>query len=117
MEPDESTATPGVTAKPARKRRKGPRPKHVPRRTCVACRETGAKRSLIRLVRTPDRTVEVDLTGKRPGRGAYLCNRFSCWVSGVNSRVLGRALVLDALSEENRAALLKFADERVPEED
>lgn len=103
--------------RPAKQRRKGPRPKHVPRRTCVACRESGAKRSLIRLVRTPDGTAEVDTTGKRPGRGAYLCNRFRCWEAGANAKVLGRALALDALSEENRAALLKYADERVPEVD
>jgi predicted RNA-binding protein YlxR (DUF448 family) len=64
-------------AAPAKKPqgRKGLRPKHVPRRTCVACRETDAKRQLIRLVRTPEGTVEVDPTGKRNGRGAYLCAR------------------------------------------
>ena len=98
------------------KRRKGPRPKHVPQRTCVACRETDAKRTLIRLVRTPEGTVEVDPTGKRNGRGAYLCNRMVCWERGVNERVLGRALRLERLTVENRDALLKYADERVPEE-
>lgn len=102
-------------AKP--KARRGPRPKHVPQRTCVACRETGAKRGLIRLVRTPEGTVEVDPTGKRNGRGAYLCNRMRCWERGVNDRVLGRALRIEGLTEENRAALLKYADERVPEDD
>ena len=95
-------------------RRKGPRPKHVPQRTCVACRETGAKRALIRLVRTPEGTVEVDPTGKRNGRGAYLCARVSCWERGVNERTLGRALRLETLTQENRDALLKYADERVP---
>ena len=95
-------------------RRKGPRPKHVPQRTCVACRETGAKRALIRLVRTPGGTVEVDPTGKRNGRGAYLCARVSCWERGVNERTLGRALRLETLTQENRDALLKYADERVP---
>jgi uncharacterized protein len=98
------------------KRRKGPRPKHVPQRTCVACRETGAKRALIRLVRTPEGTVEVDPTGKRNGRGAYLCARVSCWERGVNERSLGRALRLETLTQENRDALLKYADERVPVE-
>ena len=98
------------------KRRKGPRPKHVPQRTCVACRETDAKRTLIPLVRTPEGTVEVDPTGKRNGRGAYLCNRMVYWERGVNERVLGRALRLERLTVENRDALLKYADERVPEE-
>ncbi|HSH77327.1 MAG TPA: DUF448 domain-containing protein, partial [Herpetosiphonaceae bacterium] len=45
-------------AKPKEGRRKGPRPRHVPQRTCIACRETEAKRGLIRLVRTPEGTVE-----------------------------------------------------------
>ena len=45
--------------------------KHVPQRTCVACREVNEKRSLIRIVRGPE-GVAVDKTGKMPGRGAYL---------------------------------------------
>lgn len=101
---------------PGAKRRRGARPKHVPQRTCVACRTTGAKRGLIRLVRTPEGTIEVDPTGKRAGRGAYLCNRFSCWERGITERSLGRALRVETLREENRAALLKYADERVPED-
>ena len=82
----------------------------------MACRETDAKRTLIRLVRTPEGAVEVDPTGKRNGRGAYLCNRMACWERGVDQRVLGRALRLERLTPENRDALLKYADERVPEE-
>src|SRR5688572_21393040 len=54
---------------PKRGKAKGQRPKHVPQRTCVACREIDAKRGLIRLVRTPEGTVDVDPTGKRAGRG------------------------------------------------
>lgn len=109
--PDQAAAA----ARPPQPRRKGPRVKHVPRRTCVACRESGAKRGLIRLVRLPDGSVEVDPTGKRAGRGAYLCNRFTCWERGANAKILGRALRLEALTEENRLALMKYADERVPE--
>jgi predicted RNA-binding protein YlxR (DUF448 family) len=51
------------------------RRRHIPRRTCVVCRATGDKRALTRLVRTPDDGVHVDPTGKRNGRGAYLCDR------------------------------------------
>lgn len=113
-----STTKPAAqtTPRPAAKR-KGPRPKHVPQRTCVACRTTDAKRGLIRLVRTAEGTVEVDPTGKRAGRGAYLCARVSCWTRGINEKTLVRALRLEGLSEENRAALLKYADERVPEDE
>jgi predicted RNA-binding protein YlxR (DUF448 family) len=101
--------------KQVRRKAKGPRPKHIPQRTCVACRSTDAKRTLIRLVRTPEGTVTVDPTGKRAGRGAYLCARVRCWERGINEKTLVRALRLDGLTEENRADLLRYADERVPE--
>jgi predicted RNA-binding protein YlxR (DUF448 family) len=111
---------PAKTAPPVKAGRgkaKGLRPKHVPQRTCIACRETGAKRGLIRLVRTPAGTVEVDPTGKKNGRGAYLCARMSCWLRGIDEKTLSRALRLEELTEDNRAALLRYADERVPEDD
>jgi predicted RNA-binding protein YlxR (DUF448 family) len=99
----------------AQRKAKGPRPKHVPIRTCVACRSTDAKRTLIRLVRTPEGTVAVDPTGKRTGRGAYLCARVRCWERSINEKTLVRALRIDNLTVENRADLLRYADERVPE--
>jgi len=45
-------------------------PRHVPQRTCVGCRTVRPKRELVRVVRTPEGTVELDPTGKRSGRGA-----------------------------------------------
>ena len=62
---------------------KQPHRKHIPQRTCVVCRETAAKRTLTRIVRTADDGVQVDLTGKRSGRGAYLCSQVSCWKTAV----------------------------------
>lgn len=56
----------------------GKRSKHVPQRTCVGCRETHAKRTLIRIVRTAD-GVMIDPTGKKPGRGAYIHASQQCW--------------------------------------
>jgi predicted RNA-binding protein YlxR (DUF448 family) len=53
-------------------------PKHIPQRTCVGCRTIISKRLLVRLVSRPD-GVQVDLSGKLTGRGAYLHNRHSCW--------------------------------------
>lgn len=82
-----------ASARPAPgKRRKGPRPKHVPQRTCVACREQTAKRTLTRIVRTPEGTIEIDPSGKKNGRGAYLCDRRSCWGRGIERGLLARAL-------------------------
>ncbi len=66
--------------------------KHIPQRTCVVCRETDAKRSLTRLVRTTGDGVQMDLSGKMNGRGAYLCNQQSCWQNAVESNVLEKAL-------------------------
>ncbi|MCC7448642.1 MAG: YlxR family protein [Anaerolineae bacterium] len=68
------------------------RHKHIPQRTCVVCRETDAKRSLTRLVRTADEGVQIDPTGKRNGRGAYLCDQPACWDRAVQSDVLEKAL-------------------------
>lgn len=81
----------GATA-PRSGRPKGPRPRHVPQRMCVACREHAAKRALTRLVRTPEGTVEIDPTGKRNGRGAYLCDRRACWERAIKTGALARAL-------------------------
>ena len=49
------------------------KPRHVPMRTCVVCRESRPKRELLRIVRTADDTVEVDPSGRLNGRGGYLC--------------------------------------------
>lgn len=75
-----------------RKTKKPPRQKHVPIRTCVACRETGAKRGLTRIVRTPEGDIAIDRTGKKNGRGGYLCDKPQCWQAAVTSPVLSRAL-------------------------
>lgn len=101
-----------MSGKPAvRTRQKGPRPKHVPLRTCVVCREKEAKRTFTRIVRTPDGSVEIDPTGKKNGRGAYLCTRFACWERAASGTALDRALKVE-LGPEIREALLHYADER-----
>jgi predicted RNA-binding protein YlxR (DUF448 family) len=89
-------------------RRRGPRPRRVPERTCVACRTARPKRELIRLVRTSDGPVELDASGKKSGRGAYLCRYGECWDEGVGKRALDRALKTQ-ITPENRQALANFA--------
>jgi len=74
--------------------------RRVPERTCVACRARGQKRGLIRLVRTPDGRVEVDSTGRRPGRGAYLCANRACWEAAFKRKALNRALRTVLTAEE-----------------
>jgi len=66
--------------------------KHVPQRTCVVCHQTTAKRGLTRVVRTADDGIHVDPTGKRNGRGAYLCDQEACWKRAIETDVLAKAL-------------------------
>ena len=63
-----------------------------PRRTCVVCRATTAKRTLHRIVRSPAGTVSYDPTGKAAGRGAYLCGQPDCLDLAVRRRSIQRAL-------------------------
>lgn len=87
-----------------------PRPRHLPQRTCVSCGSTTAKRELVRLVRTPA-GVEPDPTGKRPGRGAYLCHNPDCWESAVRKSRLEHAL-RTKLTPADREALLSYRAEQ-----
>jgi predicted RNA-binding protein YlxR (DUF448 family) len=87
--------------------------KHVPQRTCVGCREVLAKRTLIRVVRTPE-GLRVDPTGKLPGRGAYLHDRLSCWQRGLKG-ALAHALKVE-LTDPDRESLRAFMAS-LPKED
>lgn len=84
--------------------------KHVPQRTCVICRQVQAKGDLVRLVRTGDGAVELDPTGKRRGRGAYLCRRGECWRELSKSNRLEHALRIK-VSPESRERLIQCARE------
>jgi len=92
-------------APPAR----GSRPRHVPQRTCVACRQTSAKRQLVRIVRGVDGSVAIDPTGKRSGRGAYVCDSPECWQAALKRGVLARALKLETLPEADLQTLNAYA--------
>ena len=95
----------------AKKKSSGPRPKHVPVRMCISCRRTDAKRDFFRLVRDATGHVTVDTTGKRAGRGAYLCRATACWDQALKRRGLERALRVESLFSEDRAALEQIAQE------
>lgn len=89
------------------------RKKHIPERTCVACREPRPKRDLARVVRTVEGQVVVDETGKRNGRGAYLCRQQGCWERAVKRGVLNQAL-RTTLKPEEIAALQVYAQTLPP---
>ncbi len=85
-----------------------PKPKHIPQRTCVGCREVLPKRKLIRLVKTDD-SVRIDLSGKLPGRGAYLHDQKSCWNRGLKGS-LEKALRI-TIPEQDLAALYAYMED------
>lgn len=84
-----------------------PRTKKVPQRMCVGCRQMKPKKELLRVVRTPDEKIEIDPTGKRSGRGAYICPNAECLNSALKGKRLDKALqrsltpeILDILKKE-----------------
>ena len=66
--------------------------KKIPVRRCVGCNAQRPKRELVRVVRSPEGEISIDLRGKAPGRGAYLCRSSECLKRAVKSRALERAL-------------------------
>ena len=75
----------------------------------MGCRETSAKRQFVRIVRTPAGPVEIDPTGKKSGRGAYLCPQPECWQEALKKDRLERAL-RTTLSQEDRSMLREYGE-------
>ena len=67
------------------------KPKKVPQRQCLGCREMKDKKALIRVVRSPEGEISLDFKGKKPGRGAYVCPDAGCLAKLKKSRALERA--------------------------
>lgn len=83
------------------------KPRKIPQRQCVGCREMKDKRVLLRIVRTPEGEILLDSTGKKSGRGAYVCPDPECLKKARRSKALERAFdtaippeVYDALEEQ-----------------
>jgi predicted RNA-binding protein YlxR (DUF448 family) len=89
------------------------KPRHVPMRTCVVCREKRPKRDLVRIVRTPSGEVVVDATGRANGRGGYLCaparGSGGHWGEKQIRGRLGQALKVE-LAQEDIDRLSKAAE-------
>ncbi len=69
--------------------------KKIPYRTCVGCLEKKPKRELLRIIRTPDAEIEIDITGKKSGRGAYLCYNLACFQEAIKKNRIAKALKTD----------------------
>ena len=83
------------------------KPKKIPQRQCLGCREMKNKKDLIRVVRSPEGEISLDFKGKKPGRGAYVCPDSACLAKARKSRALERAFetaippeVYDAMEAE-----------------
>ena len=89
--------------------------KRIPQRTCIACRQVKPKGEMIRIVCTPGEHVEVDTSGKKAGRGAYLCREERCWDMGLKGNRIEHSLKT-TLSLDNREELLRYAKGLFPKE-
>ncbi len=69
--------------------------KKVPERTCIGCGNTRPKNELIRIVRDNENNVFVDLTGKKNGRGAYICQSEDCLKKAIKSNRLAKMFEID----------------------
>lgn len=69
-----------------------PKAGEAPQRRCVSCRTLGSRLELIRVVRTPEGEVMLDLGGKVQGRGAYVCRKAACMENALKRRLLDKAL-------------------------
>ena len=78
--------------------------KKTPQRMCIACKIHKDKKELIRVVRAQDGTISLDFTGKKSGRGAYICNDINCINKMVNNKLLAKAFEIP-VSEEVYIAL------------
>ena len=90
------------------------KPRKIPLRKGVACQQLMPKKELSRVVKTPNDEMLIDLTGKKAGRGAYLCGKLSCFKLAKKTRALDRALkspvspeIYDALEQD----FIKVEDE------
>jgi len=77
------------------------KPKKIPMRMCVGCREMKPKRELLRAVRSPEGQVSLDTTGKKPGRGAYCCFNAECLRRALKQGQLDRQLEVKLSAEVN----------------
>ncbi len=75
------------------------KPKKIPLRRCIACREMKGKRELLRVVKTPEGDIVLDKTGRLNGRGAYLCDDPSCFAKARKTKALNREFKMEIPEE------------------
>jgi predicted RNA-binding protein YlxR (DUF448 family) len=84
--------------------------KKIPQRMCVGCQEMKNKKELLRVVRTPEDQIVLDVTGKKSGRGAYVCRNEQCLAKAFKEKRLEKALkhvIIAHVYDELKAGILK----------
>ena len=90
------------------------KPKKIPMRMCVGCREMEPKKELLRVVRSPEGEISFDLTGRKPGRGAYVCHSSECLLRAIKQKQLERTFSAPISDEVRDALTAQIAD--IPKE-
>ena len=83
--------------------------KKIPQRTCICCNSKKPKKEFIRIVKDKEGNIQIDRTGKLPGRGAYICDDVSCLDKAIKSKRLEKAFetkIEDKIYEELRGVLI-----------
>lgn len=85
--------------------------KKIPLRQCIGCGEMNTKKEMIRVIKTPERDILIDTTGKKNGRGAYICPSSDCLKKAVKSKALERSFkinISDEIYEQLEKELIKL---------
>ncbi|MBQ8995216.1 MAG: YlxR family protein [Oscillospiraceae bacterium] len=86
-------------------------PKKIPQRMCLGCREHKPKKELVRVVRSPEGEVSVDLTGRKNGRGAYICKNAECLKKARKQRAISKALECEISDEVFEQLLVQIEED------
>ena len=84
--------------------------KKIPMRQCVGCGEMKSKKDMLRVLKTVDGPIVLDVTGKKNGRGAYLCRKQDCLKKAIKGKVLERSFKMSIPTEVYDSLLEEFAN-------
>lgn len=82
----------------------------IPMRQCIGCREMKNKKELLRILKTPEEQFVIDLTGKKNGRGAYLCRKTECFEAARKTKGLERSFQCPVPGEVYEQLLKEMRD-------
>ena len=80
----------------------------IPQRLCLGCQTVHPKKELVRIVRSPEGDFSVDRTGKKAGRGAYVCDRIECFDAAVKARRFQKSFQGEVSAEVLKTLRLEF---------